>query len=54
LDPDPSSFKTLLLAIDFSFAAGYILLFLLLLFSALISGAEVALFSLKKPMKKTV
>tara|TARA_R110000868_G_scaffold87680_3_gene244987 strand:- start:94 stop:1398 length:1305 start_codon:yes stop_codon:yes gene_type:complete len=48
LDPDPSSFKTLLLAIDFSFAAGYILLFLLLLFSALISGAEVALFSLSK------
>ncbi len=48
MDPDPSSFKTLLLAIDFSFAAGYILLFLLLLFSALISGAEVALFSLSK------
>lgn len=36
------------MAIDFSLAAGYILLFLLLLFSALISGAEVALFSLSK------
>tara|TARA_R110002049_G_scaffold97908_2_gene238497 strand:- start:1766 stop:3070 length:1305 start_codon:yes stop_codon:yes gene_type:complete len=48
LDPDPSSFKTLLIAIDFSFAAGYVLLFLLLLCSALISGAEVALFSLSK------
>jgi gliding motility-associated protein GldE len=48
LDPDPSSLKTFLIAIDFSFAAGYILLFLLLLFSALISGAEVALFSLSK------
>ena len=48
MDPDPSSFKTLLMAIDFSLAAGYILLFLLLLFSALISGAEVALFSLSK------
>ena len=48
MDPDPSSFKTLLIAIDFSFAAGYVLLFLLLLCSALISGAEVALFSLSK------
>lgn len=48
MDPDPSSLKTFLIAIDFSFAAGYILLFLLLLFSALISGAEVALFSLSK------
>lgn len=48
MDPDPSSFKTLLIAIDFSFAAGYVLLFLLLACSALISGAEVALFSLSK------
>lgn len=48
MDPDPSSFKTLLIAIDFSFAAGYVLLFLLLVCSALISGAEVALFSLSK------
>lgn len=48
MDPDPSSFKILLMAIDFSFAGGYILLFFLLLCSALISGAEVALFSLSK------
>lgn len=48
MDPDPASFKTLLVAIDFSFALGYVLLFLLLLCSALISGAEVALFSISK------
>tara|TARA_R110000868_G_scaffold173572_5_gene409762 strand:+ start:3312 stop:4577 length:1266 start_codon:yes stop_codon:yes gene_type:complete len=36
------------MAIDFSFAFGYVLMFLLLVFSALISGAEVALFSLSK------
>ncbi|GAA4965924.1 gliding motility-associated protein GldE [Algibacter aquimarinus] len=48
MDPDPSSFKTFLLAIDFSFAFGYLLLFFLLICSALISGAEVALFSLSK------
>lgn len=48
MDPDPSSFKALFIAIDFSFAAGYILLFFLLVCSALISGAEVALFSLSK------
>ncbi|MFI1744999.1 gliding motility-associated protein GldE [Thalassobellus sediminis] len=48
MDPDPASFKPLLLAIDFSFAFGYVLLFLLLACSALISGAEVALFSLSK------
>ena len=48
MDPDPSSFKIFFVAIDFSFAAGYILLFFLLLFSALISGAEVAFFSLSK------
>ena len=48
MDPDPASFKTFLLAIDFSFAFGYVLLFFLLACSALISGAEVALFSLSK------
>ncbi|MGC1204460.1 MAG: gliding motility-associated protein GldE [Flavobacteriaceae bacterium] len=48
MDPDPASFITLLMAIDFSFAFGYVLMFLLLVFSALISGAEVALFSLSK------
>ena len=48
MDPDPASFKTFLLAIDFSFAFGNVLLFFLLACSALISGAEVALFSLSK------
>jgi gliding motility-associated protein GldE len=47
LDPDPSSLKPLLIAIDFSVVSGFVLLFLLLICSALISGAEVALFSLK-------
>jgi len=47
LDPDPTSLKPLLIAIDFSVVSGFVLLFLLLICSALISGAEVALFSLK-------
>ena len=48
MDPDPSSFKPLFIAIDFSVVTGFILLFLLLVCSALISGAEVALFSLNR------
>ena len=48
MDPDPSSLKILLIAIDFSVAIGFILLFLLLTCSALISGAEVSLFSLTR------
>ena len=48
MDPDPSSFKPLLIAIDFSVVTGFVLLFLLLVCSALISGAEVALFSLSR------
>ncbi len=48
MDPDPSSFKSLFITIDFSVATGFILLFLLLICSALISGAEVALFSLNR------
>jgi gliding motility-associated protein GldE len=48
LDPDPTSLISLFVAIDFSVALGYLLLFLLLVCSALISGAEVALFSLSK------
>jgi putative hemolysin len=48
LDPDPASFKSLLIAMDFSIVIGFVLLFLLLFFSALISGAEVALFSLNR------
>lgn len=48
MDPDPASFKPLFIAIDFSFAGSFILLFILLVCSALISGAEVALFSLTR------
>jgi putative hemolysin len=48
LDPDPSIFKNLFLAIDFSVVSGFLLLILLLFCSALISGAEVALFSLTR------
>ncbi len=48
MDPDPSSFESLVDAIDISVIASFALLFLLLICSALISGAEVALFSLKK------
>ncbi len=48
MDPDPASFIPLLIAIDFSIALGFVLLFLLLICSALISGAEVSLFSLTR------
>ncbi|AXP80400.1 Magnesium and cobalt efflux protein CorC [Mariniflexile rhizosphaerae] len=48
MDPDPASFKSLMTAVDFSIVLGIVLLFLLLLCSALISGAEVALFSLSR------
>ncbi len=48
MDPDPTSFISLLIAIDFSVVSGFALLFLLLICSALISGAEVALFSLTR------
>lgn len=48
LDPDPVSFKHLFLVIDFSLAGSFILLFALLFCSALISGVEVAVFSLSK------
>lgn len=48
MNPDPASFISLFLAIDFSIVFGYILLGLLLVCSALISGAEVALFSLNR------
>jgi len=46
LDPEPSSLLTLIITIDFSIVSGYVLLLVLLFCSALISGAEVALFSL--------
>ncbi|MFH4966781.1 gliding motility-associated protein GldE [Gaetbulibacter sp. M240] len=48
MDPDPSSFKALFFSIDFSIAFGVILVVILLFCSALISGAEVALFSLHR------
>ena len=48
MDPDPTSFKSLIMAIDVSIVFGFVLMFLLLLCSALISGAEVALFSLSR------
>tara|TARA_R110002073_G_scaffold80283_3_gene193590 strand:+ start:155 stop:1459 length:1305 start_codon:yes stop_codon:yes gene_type:complete len=46
LDPDPISLIISFTSIDTSIVSGIILFFLLLLCSALISGAEVALFSL--------
>lgn len=48
MDPDPTSFKSLIMAIDVSVVFGIVLLFFLLLCSALISGSEVALFSLTR------
>jgi len=48
LDPEPYSLIFSLLAIDVSIVSGFVLLFLLLLCSALVSGAEVALFSLSQ------
>jgi putative hemolysin len=48
LDPDPASFKPLMMAIDFSVVSSLLLLVLLLVCSALISGAEVAFFSLTR------
>ena len=48
MDPGPQSFKALFITIDVSMVSGILLLLLLLLCSALISGAEVALFSLNK------
>jgi len=48
LDPDPSSLIISLLAIDASVVYGFVLLFVLLLCSAMVSGAEVALFSLNQ------
>ena len=48
MDPEPSSLLIMLIAVDYSLLIGIVLLFVLLLCSALISGAEVALFSLTK------
>lgn len=48
MDPDPISIIIYLNATDVSVVSGFVLLFLLLVCSALISGAEVALFSLTR------
>ena len=48
MDPEPSSLVILFQSIDFSIILGFSLLFILLICSALISGAEVALFSLTR------
>jgi len=48
LDPDPSIINLFFLVIDFSIASGLVLLCVMLICSALISGAEVALFSLSR------
>ncbi|MBU2950683.1 gliding motility-associated protein GldE [Tamlana agarivorans] len=48
MDPDPASLMSLIIAKDLPVVLGFILLFVLLVCSALISGAEVALFSLNR------
>ena len=48
MDPDPFSLIISFFAIDASIVSGFMLLFVLLVCSALISGAEVALFSLSQ------
>jgi len=48
LDPEPTSLYAILLTIDFTIVFGFALLIVLLMCSALISGAEVALFSLNR------
>ncbi|WP_290697608.1 gliding motility-associated protein GldE [Lacinutrix sp.] len=48
MDPEPTSLLIHFLVIDFSTISGFLLLFVLLFCSALISGAEVALFSLTR------
>lgn len=48
MDPDPSIINLFFLVIDFSIASGLVLLCVMLICSALISGAEVALFSLSR------
>lgn len=48
MDPDPPSIKLLIMAVDYSIVTGFVFLFLLLVCSALISGVEIAIFSLTK------
>lgn len=48
MDPEPTSLLALISSIDFTIVSGFVLLIVLLICSALISGAEVALFSLTR------
>lgn len=48
MDPEPTSLLAFISSIDFSIVSGFVLLIILLICSALISGAEVALFSLTR------
>ncbi|EGV42176.1 gliding motility-associated protein GldE [Bizionia argentinensis JUB59] len=48
MDIEPPSFLSLIISVDYSLLFGTVLLFVLLLCSALVSGAEVALFSLTR------
>lgn len=48
MDPEPIRLLTILFTVDYSIVFGIVLLLVLLLCSALISGAEVALFSLTR------
>ncbi|GGD22587.1 gliding motility-associated protein GldE [Hyunsoonleella pacifica] len=48
MDPEPPSLQFLILTVDISIVSGFLLLFVLLCCSALISGAEVAMFSLSR------
>ncbi|WP_281847783.1 gliding motility-associated protein GldE [Olleya namhaensis] len=48
MDPEPSSFLALVVANNINVVLGFVLLIVLLICSAMISGAEVALFSLSK------
>ncbi|WGD36031.1 gliding motility-associated protein GldE [Olleya sp. YS] len=48
MDPEPSSFIALIITDNINVALGFVLLIVLLICSAMISGAEVALFSLSK------
>jgi gliding motility-associated protein GldE len=49
LDPEPTRLLSFFLAFDLSFILGFALLLVLLICSALVSGAEVAFFSLTQP-----
>lgn len=48
MDPEPSSFLALVISDNINIVLGFVLLIVLLICSAMISGAEVALFSLTK------